>query len=245
MTTTVTIPELGEGVDSVDVVAVLIKVGERITVDQPLIEVETEKAAVEIPSTSAGTVTEIHVEAGQTLTQGAPVVTVDADEAAEPTSGADAEPSQDESPSSEPVAEATTAVDSDVSDGGGDQEQRPPSTTAPTSASGPEIQNSKFKIQNSTPRLIPAAPTVRRFAREVGMDITQVKGSGPGGRISIDDVKLAVSRQLSSPTSGSVGVPSAELPDFSRWGDWAASCGWAQRSARPVTAGRRPTCQRT
>ena len=91
--------------------------------------------------------------------------------------------------------------------------------TEAAAAPASEIQNSKFIIHNSPARLIPAAPTVRRFAREVGMDITQVKGSGPGGRISIDDVKLAVSRQLSSPTSGSVGVPSAELPDFSRWGE--------------------------
>jgi len=59
---------------------------------------------------------------------------------------------------------------------------------------------------------------VRRFAREVGIDITQVEGSGPGGRISIDDVKLAVKGKLSRGSGGTFGVSSADLPDFSRWG---------------------------
>lgn len=96
MATTVTIPDLGEGVDSVDVVAVLVKVGDTIAVDQPLIEVETEKAAVEVPSTIAGTVTEIHVEAGQSLGPDAPVVTVEADDA-----GSEAEPSSESASASE------------------------------------------------------------------------------------------------------------------------------------------------
>jgi len=75
--TTITLPELGEGVDSVDVVAVLVSVGDTIELDQGLIEVETEKASVEVPSTAAGTVTEIHVTAGDVLGENAPIVTLD------------------------------------------------------------------------------------------------------------------------------------------------------------------------
>ena len=77
--TTITLPELGEGVDSVDVVAVLVAVGESIEIDQGLIEVETEKASVEVPSTSAGTVTEIHVQTGDVLGENALIVTLDAE----------------------------------------------------------------------------------------------------------------------------------------------------------------------
>jgi pyruvate dehydrogenase E2 component (dihydrolipoamide acetyltransferase) len=230
MATTVTIPDLGEGVDSVDVVAVLVKVGDTIAVDQPLIEVETEKAAVEVPSTIAGTVTEIHVKEGQSLGPDAPVVTVDAEDSnAEAQSDRAAEPSQKQpetasAPASDPAPEtaSATAVASDDSDSDSEQgrrqeqdrqEKQPTETAAPS-----DDQHSESTTHDSTPRLVPAAPTVRRFAREVGMDLTEVKGSGPGGRISIDDVKAAVNRRLGSPAGGSVGVPSAELPDFSRWG---------------------------
>ena len=67
MPTTLTVPELGENVESVDVVKILVEVGQVITAEQPVIEVETEKASVEVPSESAGVVTEIHVSVGQSL----------------------------------------------------------------------------------------------------------------------------------------------------------------------------------
>jgi len=211
MTTTVTIPELGEGVDSVDVVAVLVKIGDTIAIDQPLIEVETEKAAVEVPSTIAGTITEIHVEEGQSLSQGAPVVTVDA----ESDSGSDTEAETETETGPEP--EAASETDSS------DQEQRQPSATATESALSPndpqDSATSGPQDLKTSSKLVPAAPTVRRFAREVGMDITQVKGSGPNDRISIDDVKLAVGQQLSRGSERAIGVPSADLPDFTRWGE--------------------------
>ncbi len=78
--TTITLPELGEGVDSVDVVTVLVSVGDGIEVDQGLIEVETEKASVEVPSTTAGTITEVHVAVGDILGENAPIITLDAEE---------------------------------------------------------------------------------------------------------------------------------------------------------------------
>jgi pyruvate dehydrogenase E2 component (dihydrolipoamide acetyltransferase) len=235
-TTTITIPELGEGVDTVDVVSVLVNKGDRIEVDQPLIEVETEKAAVEVPATAAGTITEIHVEEGQSLGPDAPIVTIETDDAeTQPTPATD--DNDDEPEELTEVAEIDAGPDETQpiavagdggsgrdrdrdSDSGGDKV----SDSDSDSGSGKEqqliaeIQNSKFKIENSPARLVPAAPTVRRFAREVGMDITQVEGSGPGGRISIDDVKAAVNRKLSRASAGTVGVPTAELPDFSRWG---------------------------
>lgn len=221
MSTTVTIPELGEGVDSVDVVAVLVKVGDHVSVDQPLIEVETEKAAVEVPSTVDGTVSEIHVETGQTLGPDAPVVTVEVDDAgAKPASETAQESAPPPSPAPDSAAE--TASDDGDSGSGSGSEQTQQSASAPEAAAvsepEPENQDSEPKHQNPPTRLIPAAPSVRRFAREVGMDIATVKGSGPGGRISIDDVKAAVNQRLSRDPAGPVGIPPAELPDFSRWG---------------------------
>ena len=220
MTTNIRIPELGEGVDKVDVVAVLVKVGDAIEVDQPLIEVETDKAAVEVPATAAGTITEIHVEVGQTLGPDAPIVTIDADESE---SVAESKPASQPESAAGSGAEIETETDDSGSgsDKGSNQRQEQPQKSAPEAASGiaSEIQNSKFKIQNSPSPLVPAAPTVRRFAREVGLDISTVTGSGPGGRISIDDVKTETTRRLSRGTGSGVGVPTAELPDFTRWGE--------------------------
>ena len=220
MTTTITIPELGEGVDKVDVVSVLVKVGDTIEVDQPLIEVETEKAAVEIPATIAGTVTAVLVEPGATLGPDAPIVTVDADTApaSEPASETAAGTATEAASVSGTGTETDPAPES-VTAGSGNEQRRPPATAAPAASAPPSaIHNSEFKIHNSPARLIPAAPTVRRFAREVGIDIGTVKGSGPAGRISIDDVKAETTRRLNRPRKSGVGAPTAELPDFSRWG---------------------------
>ncbi|HSL17139.1 MAG TPA: 2-oxo acid dehydrogenase subunit E2 [Methylomirabilota bacterium] len=247
MSTIIRIPELGEGVDSVDVVSVLVQVGDRVEVEQPLIEVETDKAVVEVPATAAGTVTEVHVAAGDTLGPDAPVVTVDEGENAEAQSRRDAEPSQgstDPDPESAAADSGSDSVsdsdsgsgrDSDQeqrqrpapADSGSEQGQRPDvaSGSAGTepeqrsaTASPSEIENSELRIENSGRRLVPAAPTVRRFAREVGVDIATVPGSGPGGRISIDDVKAEVARRMARPAAAAAGAPPVDLPDFSRWG---------------------------
>jgi len=221
MTTIITIPELGEGIDNVDVVAVLVKVGDTIAIDQPLIEVETDKASVEVPATTAGTVTEIHVEAGTSIGPDAPIVTVESKEEeatpsqhrnhediaetnAETQRRGDAETSRTDEEIPAPVSESATAAASGAPSGAATATDTPSSPQAPTP---------------SPSKLVPAAPTVRRFAREVGIDVASIQGSGPGGRISIDDVKAETTRRLSRGTETGVGIPAAELPDFSRWGE--------------------------
>ncbi len=195
MAITINLPELGEGVDSVDVVSVLVAVGDAVEVNQSLIEVETEKASVEVPSTSAGTVLEIHVAEGDTIGEKAAIVTLDAvDQVATPA------PPESES-ASEP--ELPDDPGSDV-----------PEMTAPVEPTTPTPPPPVKPRDGMT--AVPAAPTVRRFAREVGADITAVPGSGPGGRISIDDVKAHTNKLLSQGTGGAVAT--AELPDLSRFG---------------------------
>ena len=199
MTTTISLPELGEGVDSVDVVAVLVSVGDEITENQGLIEVETEKASVEVPSTAAGTITEVHVKEGDVLAENALIVTLDAVEG---------------QADSESVPEPVPVPD--------DEEAQQEKTDKDTVEDQMEIPNSKFRIPNTTRTrvgpTVPAAPTVRRFAREVGVDISTVAGSGPGGRISIDDVKVHANQLLSQSAPGSSPLAAAELPDLARFG---------------------------
>jgi len=195
---TITVPQLGEGVDSVDVVAVLVAVGDSIEVDQSLIEVETEKASVEVPSTTAGTITEVHVSVGDVLSANAPIVTLEGTEAK-----ADAAPGK-VVPEPEPVPESV-----------------PESVPAPENVEekkGGREANSKFEIRNSKSSTIPASPRVRRFAREIGVDLSVVSGTGAGGRISIDDVKAHGKRLLSQPAPGSASLATADLSDLKRFG---------------------------
>ncbi len=191
MAITINLPELGDGVDSVDVVAVLVAVGDSIEVDQSLIEVETEKASVEVPATAAGTVTEIHVETGDVLSANAPIVTLEAAE-----DEADAAPGE-AAPEPEPV-------------------KKPETAPVVESASPPTPHRAVTPREGM--KTVPAAPTVRRFAREIGVDIFSVSGTGPGGRISIDDVKAHANHLLSKPSAQPGPLSTTELPDLERFG---------------------------
>ncbi len=200
---TITLPELGEGVDSVDVVAVLVAVGDTIEVDQSLIEVETEKASVEVPSTTAGTVTEIHVQNGDILGENAPIVTFEAAEASRAAAGR-----SPQTPRPCPIRVPKTGrAKPEPSRGakGREAADRSPHTEVGVGSTLRHPRHSDADVMTA----IPAAPTVRRFAREVGVDLTTVSGSGPGGRISIDDVKAEANRRLSG---GAVAGGSGDGP---------------------------------
>jgi pyruvate dehydrogenase E2 component (dihydrolipoamide acetyltransferase) len=191
---TMRVPELGEGVDTVDVVAVFVKVGDEVEVDQPVIEVETEKASVEVPSTLAGAIIELYAAVGDALKAGDPIITVSG-----PTSDRPAARAETAAPPLSPKPET-------------EAEPEPAPTVERTAPTAPT------RAIESTRTLVPAAPTVRRFAREIGIDIMQVSGSGPGGRISIDDVKAAAHRSLSRPAAVPEEQAAPRLPDFSVWG---------------------------
>jgi pyruvate dehydrogenase E2 component (dihydrolipoamide acetyltransferase) len=189
------VPELGENVEKGDVVRVMVKAGDVITVDQPIFELETDKATIEVPSTIAGTVVEMKIKQGDKVKPGQVVLTVDGDAAAPKEEPKSRGP---EVPKAEPKAEAPAAAPA------------PASVSAPASAPA-ELRRGAA---------VPAAPSVRRFARELGIDIAQVSGSGPGGRIAQDDVKAFVKATMTSPSTGpSTGARGfAPLPDFAKWG---------------------------
>ena len=191
-------PDLGENVESGDVVGVLVSVGETIDEDQPIIELETDKAVIEVPSSVAGTVEAVHVKEGDNAAVGQRLLTV-----ATAASAAAAE---------EPAGEKQVQA----------------ASTPPTAPAAPQAEPlppspAPALAQSSQPpapaKGVPAAPSVRRLAREIGVDITQVEGHGPGGRISSDDVK-AHSKQLhQTRTASPAAAAAAPLPDFSQWGE--------------------------
>lgn len=206
------IPDLGENIQAGAVVNILVSVGDAVKVDQPVLELETDKATVEVPSSVAGVVKEIHIKAGDTVKVGQRVLTLEGTAAAaEPVSQPTPEVSQPAPP--EPPAETRP-------------EPAPAAPPEPAPAAPSPVPAAvlppDFYEPDAAHSAVPAAPNVRRLAREIGVDIIQVHGTGPGGRISMADVKNhARQRSLTSRGVAPAAAPLAaavSLPDFSKWG---------------------------
>jgi pyruvate dehydrogenase E2 component (dihydrolipoamide acetyltransferase) len=253
MPTDFKLPELGENIAAGDVVRVLVSPGDTVKKDQPLLELETDKATIEVPSSVSGTVREVKVKQGEKVKVGQVVLTVDdGGGAAASAPAAKPEPAQ---PAAEPEP-AQPAAKNDVQadrpkpqptgapEAGGLSRQTPEAegaaatdkdkTEAPASESKPkrgEVVDIRGAARSApAPQLqaqapsepepqgpaAPAAPSVRRLARELGVDIKRVPGSGPAGRISADDVQSFV---RSAMAGGSGAGAAVALPDFAKWGD--------------------------
>lgn len=196
MAVDVILPDLGDGIESGDVLELFVSEGETVEKDQGLFELETDKATVTIPSPSAGKIVKLAIAAGQTVAVGEVVAQLEASAGApQPDTSAQAPaaeltpppeptqtpppaqpspaPSQPAAPAPPPAPIEPTAVTNSVS---APPQPTPVSVAATSSATGP----------------VPAGPAVRRFAREVGVDLTNVSGTGEGGRITREDVLRAV-----------------------------------------------------
>lgn len=192
------LPDLGEGIDAATVVVVKVKPGDTITAGQDLIDVETDKAAVSVPSDVAGKVEEIKVKAGDKVPVGAVVAVI---------SG------------SAPSAPLAPRVGS---------EPAPPAKPQPTEApKQPLAERADHSKPNGKKDLTPAGPATRRLARELGVALMEVKASGRGGRVTLDDVKgfVRTERQAVKAGGGSFSgsVVNAftlpPLPDFAKYGE--------------------------
>ena len=199
------LPELGESIESGDVVQVLVAVGDQIAAEQSVLEIETDKAVVEVPSPIGGSVTAIHVAAGDKAAVGQLIVTLDTDGAA---SAQDAPPAVQPPPAAEPAPAArleaplVTPAAPEVPVATSREEESPPPRQARSGAA--------------------AAPSVRRLAREIGVRIDEVPGSGPGGRVSAEDVKRYARARRPAAAEASPAAPApvvVPLPEFSRWGE--------------------------
>ena len=218
MPTELPLPELGEGITEADVIRILVREGEPISVGQPLVTIETEKATVDVPADSAGTVLAVLVANGQTILPGQPLVSIDTGT----TAAAAARPapevtSMTSTPTPTPAAPpAPIEASIDVEPAPTAAVATPPPALTPTATPTPTPTPTPV---DGAPRAF-AAPSVRRFAREIGVDVQRVPGSGPAGRIDVEDVKrFARERSDMSPTPAR---PSASeqpaLPDFSAFG---------------------------
>ena len=197
------LPRLGEGADSGTVATIFVKEGDRITQDQPVIELESEKAVASIPSPAAGIVGKVHVKEGDLIKVGALLLTVTEEGAA---------------------AAAPRTVDASVGD---EEPEAAPAPVAPVRVAQPALQPTGAVLEAPTGPQPPASPTVRRIARELDIDLRRVRGTESGGRVSIADVRRYV-QWLQETALGArpvaPGAPAAApsappvAVDFAKWG---------------------------
>jgi len=208
------VPEVAEGVTAGTVVALTVAVGDQVKADQTLLELETDKAVVEIPSPVDGQVSEIRTEEGAEVAIGAVIMVLDSSDET-PALSVD-----EQEPATEPVADPSTQKA--VAEKPVTPSETPPAPEPEPAALTAEIDLTSVRRDD---RVAPASPTVRRQARELGVDIYQVQGSGPGGRISGEDIRSYVRDTMQKISSGMVvsttsGQPALRpLPDLSRFGE--------------------------
>ncbi|MDT8070275.1 MAG: dihydrolipoyllysine-residue acetyltransferase [Terriglobia bacterium] len=214
------LPELGENIVQGDVVRVAVKPGDTISDGQTLIELETDKAVVEVPSTVSGTVKEVLVREGQkakvgqvilTLREGAATTTPPAEKKVEDRAAQDT--------SSAEMARASYNI-ARAAEGKTEAQAFPRDTRQEPAHAIVASQVVKSAGAEHRPP-VPASPSVRRLAREIGVDIYNVQGTGPNGRISEADVKNHAKAVITAAAAGVAvpGVrPAVKLPDFSKWG---------------------------
>jgi pyruvate dehydrogenase E2 component (dihydrolipoamide acetyltransferase) len=259
MSTEFKLPELGENITAGDVIRVLVKKGDAVIKDQPILELETDKATIEVPSTVSGTVQDVKIKAGEKVKVGQVILTVEGNGAAAAQAPPEQAPRRDseQAPGPKPQPEGAP-------EGGGLSQRATSETHAPEPAApapaektgrapAPRLPEDEIEdaprrqrgevvdIRGGAPRppqpsppaegpMPPAAPSVRRVARELGVDIRQVNGSGAGGRITVDDVQAFVREMMSgapatvgagqsAPVSAPGVAPAQPLPDFAKWGE--------------------------
>jgi pyruvate dehydrogenase E2 component (dihydrolipoamide acetyltransferase) len=214
--------ELGENISEGDLVRLMIAPGAKVSEGQPVMELETEKAVVEVPSSVSGVVNEVKVKEGEKIKVGQVIFTLQ---------GSASSPAAAVRPPRGPVEHvsgqtgARLAFQAAIRAEGKTEEQAlPPDQPMPRPAAF-SMPVQLGKVAGTEYReAVPAAPSTRRLAREIGVDIYEVKGTGPGGRISEDDVKAHAKAALVSAATAAQAPPRAgrfiepKLPDFAKWG---------------------------
>ena len=200
------LPNLGEGIDAATVTAVLVKPGDAVTAGQNVISVETDKASVDVPIETAGTVEQVLVKAGDKLPAGGVILKLSENRA---------KAAEQPKPETQPLAASPPP---------------PPEKTQPAAKPEPAAKPQAASVTGNGPpkrELVPAGPATRRLARELGVTLAEVGGSGRGGRITLDDIKgfvradRASARQGGGPGGKTVADSFAHppLPDFAKFGE--------------------------
>jgi pyruvate dehydrogenase E2 component (dihydrolipoamide acetyltransferase) len=200
----VKLPQLAEGVESGTVVGILVAEGQEIKKDQPIMELETQKAVGSIPAPAAGIVTKVHVKQGMEVSVGQTLISVDTG-------------------SSAPAASPSAAREPQAADHG----SSPTSTTnEPRGPTESPSTPADFQYASKTGAPPPAPPSIRKIARELDIDLTRIRGSEAGGRITLADVRAYIQRLQQLAAQAAPGTAAAqttraapaEAIDFAKWG---------------------------
>ncbi|MDH4042796.1 MAG: E3 binding domain-containing protein, partial [Gammaproteobacteria bacterium] len=210
----VTVPDIG-GAEAAEVIEVLVAVGDEVAVDQGLIVLESDKASMEIPSTLAGTVVELLVAEGQQLAEGAPVAIIEvsgetlAEPAQEPVTKTGQAAAAEEVPAAQPAAPVDEPAPAPTP---GAVAVVEPAPAAAAAAPRPATTGERAGVY--------AGPAVRKLAREFGVTLQQVSGTGPRGRVLKEDLQQFVQKALSENPAAvaGAGIPAIPEIDFARFG---------------------------
>ncbi|GAA5439042.1 dihydrolipoyllysine-residue acetyltransferase [Deinococcus caeni] len=208
----ITLPDVGDNIEQGTVVTVLVKAGDTVTEGQPVIEIETDKAVVEVPANAGGTVQSVSVNVGDTVKVGGVIATLGGGNAPAAPAAATA-PAPAASAPAAPAAPAAAPAQ--------------PAGAPAAQAAAPRQSGTQNPQTFDGRNVVPAAPSVRRFARELGVDIHAVQGTGIAGRISEEDVRRTggsptVTAPAAAPAAAQSSAishqPAAPLPNFEKWG---------------------------
>jgi len=201
------LPDIGD-FEAVDVIEVPVKVGDSINAEDTIVTLESDKATMDIPSPASGVVTKLLVNVGDSIAQGAPLLLMDESEA-------------DTSAAEKPDVETQTEAAKETSEPAATAEPVPTSAPQTTHRPAPAVMETSQVVRGSRSEKAHASPSVRRFARELGVDLGLVYGKGPKGRILKEDIKAFTKSMLSGNKlgdSGSFGFPEIPPVDFSKFG---------------------------
>ncbi|MBV9438613.1 MAG: E3 binding domain-containing protein, partial [Candidatus Eremiobacteraeota bacterium] len=225
-----TVPDIG-GFRDVPVIEVLVQPGESVEREAPLVTLESDKATMEVPASDAGVIRDVKVKVGDRVSQGTVLATLDAADAQSPTPPA---------PPSMPLNDAAGII---AGDAGASQETFAPPPPAPTtqttptdaartrvpapaaapasaSAASPKGLDAGVSANGASSVAVHASPAIRRFARELGVDLGRVRGSGPNGRITRDDVQGFVKQTLRASPSHGAGATGPAPAAFAHLPPW-------------------------
>ena len=199
----VLVPDIG-GFKDVSVIEVLVKDGQQIDKESPLITLETEKATMDVPAPAAGRIAQVKLKRGDKVSEGSLILMLEADAGAKTESAA---PKPASIPAAQAAPTAPTAASKPASS---------PEPSAAVAASAPAATTAEIDEQAFSRAY--ASPSVRKFARELGADLGRIKGTGNKGRITQDDVKALVKGILSTPAAPVSALPKVPVVDFAQFG---------------------------
>jgi pyruvate dehydrogenase E2 component (dihydrolipoamide acetyltransferase) len=228
MTKEIKLPEIADNVNSARVIDILVAEGEKIEQDRAVADMESDKAAFELPSDVAGIVKEIKIKKGEDVKVGQTMFVIETEEgkAEAEQKEAGGKDKEEEKQPEDTGDEQETGEKEYVEEAPGDQEPEGQDSIREGEKREVEADVKKVieekKVEQGTPGPfmgapeVPASPSVRRLARETGVNIRKVKGSGPHGRITPEDVRATAKKEIESKSTAS--SDGYELPDFSKWG---------------------------